>query len=155
MDTFILIFATALLGAALGGAAILVGAIVIYPRWQARQALYEGAEEPLYHTQELPVPDTTHPYLEGIGGLVAYKQFSLPAQETVIGRSRVCDVQLEDPKVSRQHAMLRLYKSHYFLQDMQSSRGTQVNNQLIDTHHLQDGDEIRMGDSVFVFHLPT
>jgi pSer/pThr/pTyr-binding forkhead associated (FHA) protein len=67
----------------------------------------------------------------------------------------VCDIQLHDPKISRQHAMLRLYKGRYFLQDMQSSRGTLVNSQPVQTHLLEDGDQIRLGDSVMIFRVPS
>lgn len=94
------------------------------------------------------------PWLDGIGGMVAGQRIILQREETIMGRSRVCDIQFQDPKVSRQHAMLRLYRGRYFLQDMQSSRGTLVNNQRIQTHLLQDGDQIRLGDTVLVFRLP-
>lgn len=94
------------------------------------------------------------PYLEGIGGVISGQKIDIFREETLIGRSRVCDVQIHDPKVSRQHALLRLYKGRYFIQDMQSSRGTLVNNRSIETHPLAEGDEIRIGDSTLVFHLP-
>ena len=95
------------------------------------------------------------PWLDGIGGVVAGQRINIILEETVLGRSRVCDIQLHDPKISRQHAMLRLYKGRYFLQDMQSSRGTLVNSQPVQTHLLEDGDQIRMGDSVMVFRAPS
>jgi hypothetical protein len=94
------------------------------------------------------------PWLDGIGGMVVGQRIKISRAETLIGRSRVCDVQLHDPKVSRQHALLRLYQGRYFLQDMQSSRGTLVNNRRVQTHMLQDGDEIRLGDSVVIFRMP-
>jgi hypothetical protein len=95
------------------------------------------------------------PWLDGIGGVVAGQRININLEETVLGRSRVCDIQLHDPKISRQHAMLRLYKGRYFLQDMQSSRGTLVNSQPVQTHLLEDGDQIRMGDSVMIFRAPA
>jgi len=95
------------------------------------------------------------PWLDGIGGVVAGQRININLEETVLGRSRVCDVQLHDPKISRQHAMLRLYKGRYFLQDMQSSRGTLVNSQPVQTHLLEDGDQIRLGDSVMIFRTAS
>jgi hypothetical protein len=95
------------------------------------------------------------PWLDGIGGVVAGQRININLEETVLGRSRVCDIQLHDPKISRQHAMLRLYKGRYFLQDMQSSRGTLVNSQPVQTHLLEDGDQIRLGDSVMIFRVPS
>jgi hypothetical protein len=94
-------------------------------------------------------------WLEGIGGMVAGQKITLKREENILGRSRVCDIQFHDPKVSRQHAMIRLYRGHYFIQDMQSSRGTLVNSQPIQTHHLQEGDQIRLGDTVLAFHSPN
>jgi pSer/pThr/pTyr-binding forkhead associated (FHA) protein len=94
------------------------------------------------------------PWFEGVGGLIAGQRIVLRREETVIGRSQVCDVQFPDPKVSRQHAMVRLYRGRYFIQDMHSSRGTLVNSQPIKTHLLQDGDHVRIGDTVLIFHMP-
>lgn len=100
-------------------------------------------------------PNDGRPWLDGIGGMVAGQRIKLTRTENVIGRSRVCDVQFHDPKVSRQHAMIRLYQGRYFIQDMQSSRGTIVNERRVETHLLQDGDKIRLGDSLVVFRVPT
>lgn len=100
------------------------------------------------------IPADTMPWLEGIGGVISGQKINIYREEVLLGRSRVCDVQIQDPKVSRQHALLRLYNGRYFIQDMQSSRGTLVNNRSVDTHLLADGDEIRLGDSTMIFHLP-
>jgi hypothetical protein len=108
-----------------------------------------------YRTLEQTLPPATgFPWLDGAGGRVAGQRITIDREEMILGRSRVCDVRFDDPKISRQHAMLRLYKGHYFIQDMQSSRGTLVNNQRVQTHLLQDGDQIRLGDTVLVFRLP-
>ncbi|MFP4321794.1 MAG: FHA domain-containing protein [Anaerolineales bacterium] len=183
METLILIMVALVVGMVVGSGVLLAAFVVVLPRLNRASASSRRPDLAEYKTaqenttpaaQEIASvppppptaeaiqalgpstigPGTAKPYLEGIGGMVAQRTFALDNDETIIGRSRVCDLQLEDPKISRQHAMLRLYKGHYFLQDMQSSRGTQVNDQSIETHHLQDGDQIRMGDSVFVFHLP-
>ncbi len=105
--------------------------------------------------ESVPTPEYGSAWLEGIGGMVAGQKITLLREENIMGRSRVCDIQFHDPKVSRQHAMIRLYRGHYFLQDMQSSRGTLVNSQPIQTHLLKSGDQIRLGDTVLVFHLPA
>lgn len=93
-------------------------------------------------------------WLEGIGGAAMGNRIPLQTSETLLGRSRVSDVQLQDPKISRQHTLIRLYKGRYFAQDMQSTRGTWVNGQRIETQALQDGDEIQVGDTMFRFRLP-
>ncbi len=114
------------------------------------------SEVDVYQTvldEEMPSTDSL-PWLEGIGGVISGQKISIHREETLLGRSRVCDVQIQDPKVSRQHALLRLYNGRYFIQDMQSSRGTLVNSRSVETHLLNEGDEIRLGDSTMVFHLP-
>lgn len=115
-----------------------------------------SSEVDVYQTvldEDIPSVDSL-PWLEGIGGVISGQKISVHREETLLGRSRVCDVQIQDPKVSRQHALLRLYNGRYFIQDMQSSRGTLVNSRSVETHLLNEGDEIRLGDSTMVFHLP-
>lgn len=90
-------------------------------------------------------------WLDGIGGMISGQRIMLQKEETLLGRSGVCDVQFHDPKVSRQHAMVRLYNNLYYIQDMQSTGGTYVNGQRVMSQPLQDRDQIRIGDSVFVF----
>jgi pSer/pThr/pTyr-binding forkhead associated (FHA) protein len=90
-------------------------------------------------------------WLDGVAGIVAGQRMVLSKEEMLLGRSGVCDMQFHDPKVSRQHAMVRLHDNHYFIQDMQSSRGTFINGKRIQTHQLQDRDQIQLGDTVLVF----
>lgn len=90
-------------------------------------------------------------WLDGVGGIVAGQRLMVAKEEVLMGRSGVCDMQFHDPKVSRQHALLRLYNNEYFIQDMQSSRGTYINGRRVETHRLQDRDQIQMGDTVLIF----
>lgn len=90
-------------------------------------------------------------WLDGVGGIVTGQRMVLTKEETLMGRSGVCDVQFHDPKVSRQHALLRLYNNDYFIQDMQSSRGTYINGRRMESHQLQDRDKIQLGDTILVF----
>lgn len=90
-------------------------------------------------------------WLDGIGGMVAGQRIMLGKPQVMIGRSGVCDVQMHDPKISRQHAMLRLQAGVYYLEDLRSTSGTYVNGRRVTTHQLRDRDQIRFGDSVLVF----
>ncbi len=90
-------------------------------------------------------------WLDGIGGMVAGQRITIYKDETLLGRSGVCDVQFHDPKVSRQHALLRRYNGQYYLYDMQSSGGTFVNEQKVESQQLRDRDQVRVGDSVVIF----
>ena len=45
----------------------------------------------------------------------------------VIGRSKDCDIQLADPNVSRRHAELRQEGTAYWIVDLDSTNGIEVN----------------------------
>ena len=75
----------------------------------------------------------------------------LPATGTTIGRSRRCDITLDDGKVSGEHALLRLDNGLWWVYDLQSSNGTRVNDGETPAAHLKDGDRIGIGDAVCVF----
>jgi hypothetical protein len=63
----------------------------------------------------------------------------------LLGRGHACDVQLDDPHVSRAHARLSRQGEQVFVQDQGSSAGTAVNGR--PAHHpvvLTDGDIITM-----------
>ncbi len=71
-----------------------------------------------------------------------------------IGRSRECDIFLEDLTVSRLHATLNeLAHSVYEIVDNRSATGTFVNGRAVTRHTLQDGDVIQIGNSQFTFRL--
>lgn len=67
------------------------------------------------------------------------------ARVTTLGRSRDCDLIVPDPNVSRVHAEVRHIGMDYYLVDMDSTNGTEVNGQVITRHALADGDIIVMG----------
>ena len=71
-----------------------------------------------------------------------------------VGRSLEVDVRLEDPTVSRVHTRLTQDENgDYYVEDLQSGNGTFVNNVKADKWKLKEGDEIRLGNNVLVFHV--
>jgi hypothetical protein len=63
-----------------------------------------------------------------------------------IGReSAICEIVLENPKVSRLHAEVVSIDGKVMLIDRNSSNGTYVNDQKIDRRFLKDGDIIHFG----------
>ena len=70
---------------------------------------------------------------------------------TLIGRSRRCDVVVDDPNVSRQHAEIRLQGGSYLLRDLGSTNGTRVNRRDVRQATLQDGDRIEVGTTELRF----
>ena len=62
-----------------------------------------------------------------------------------IGRRPDSDVFLDDVTVSRDHALLVKRGDDHFLDDLGSLNGTYVNRRRIDSHRLEDGDELQVG----------
>ena len=62
-----------------------------------------------------------------------------------IGRSPETDVFLDDVTVSREHATLVRRAGHWLLDDSGSLNGTYVNRHRIESHRLEDGDELQVG----------
>ena len=69
----------------------------------------------------------------------------------VIGRSRECDVRLADTNVSRRHAELRQDGATYWLVDLGSTNGTDLNGRRVEREKLSDGDAITIGSTELIF----
>lgn len=79
------------------------------------------------------------------------KHIRLTQPLITIGRHLDCDIILDDPSASRQHAQLRWRSGHFIILDLGSKAGTLVNNRLITRHVLQNGDVIRLGNVALVY----
>jgi hypothetical protein len=90
-------------------------------------------------------------FLVGISVDAEGKRFPLEGEQVLIGRGTACQVQLKDPKVSRQHARILLRGGATVIEDMESSHGTLVNGQRMASAELMHGDEITLGDVVLRF----
>ena len=73
--------------------------------------------------------------------------FALTADEVKIGRAQENDLQLEDPYVSRHHAIVRRAEGTVTIEDAGSSSGVLVNGvRATEPSRLRSGDRIRLGD---------
>jgi hypothetical protein len=80
------------------------------------------------------------------------QEFDLPRGATLIGRSSDCQVTIEDPLVSRQHARILIDGEDAMLEDLGSRNGVKLNGVAIrGTHPLKDGDRLRIGTQELVF----
>ena len=76
-----------------------------------------------------------------------------PAGAT-LGRSRQCDVTVDDPNVSRTHAEVRPRGGSWVLSDLGSTNGSRLNGHRVErTEVLKPGDEIELGTTVLQFEL--
>jgi FhaA, N-terminal domain/FHA domain len=69
----------------------------------------------------------------------------------VIGRSRECDLVLDDPNVSRRHAELRREDGAWAVHDLGSTNGIKLNGRRSPGGRLSSGDEITLGLSRLTF----
>ncbi len=83
------------------------------------------------------------------GGLGADERFDLIGGLS-IGRSKDADVQIDDRYASSIHARLFERSGRFFVEDMNSTNGTLLNNAtLVGEAELIDGDTVQIGDTVF------
>jgi len=72
----------------------------------------------------------------------------------VIGRSRECDVVLDDANVSRRHAEIRPSGGSWIVLDLGSTNGLKVNGRRIDgAQSLKSGDALELGSSRLTFEV--
>jgi hypothetical protein len=76
-------------------------------------------------------------------------------RRVVIGRSRDCDIQLADANVSRRHAELRQEGASYWIVDLGSTNGMEVNGKRVKRAKLSSGDTITLGSTEVTFSRET
>jgi len=64
----------------------------------------------------------------------------------LIGRGRLCDVRIDSPTVSRQHALISYSPDGAILSDLSSTNGTFVDGYQIKYHKLEPGESIAVGN---------
>lgn len=69
----------------------------------------------------------------------------------VIGRSRDCDVMLDDVNSSRRHCEVVRGRKGWEVVDLGSTNGTEINGRRVGRGPLADGDRITVGGSEIVF----
>jgi pSer/pThr/pTyr-binding forkhead associated (FHA) protein len=72
----------------------------------------------------------------------------------VIGRGRSADLVIAEATISRAHAAIGFDTEGFYVQDLGSTNGTQVNGARIERHNLKEEDEIQMGRLIVSVTLP-
>jgi pSer/pThr/pTyr-binding forkhead associated (FHA) protein len=79
------------------------------------------------------------------GGGRTGEVFSVAGERMTIGRSPEAEVFLDDVTVSRNHALLVRRRDGLYIDDLGSLNGTYVNRRRIESHRLENGDELQVG----------
>jgi hypothetical protein len=83
------------------------------------------------------------------------RRHEIRKRRTVIGRSKDCDIQLADPNISRRHAELRQEGTAYWIVDLDSTNGIEINGHRVKRAKLDEGDTVTLGSSDLVFERST
>jgi hypothetical protein len=73
------------------------------------------------------------------------KRTMLAGERMTIGRSRDCEMVIDDPNVSRRHAELRKTIEGWMIVDLGSTNGVKVNGRRVQEEVLRPGDKITLG----------
>jgi two-component system cell cycle response regulator len=86
-----------------------------------------------------------------INGADLGKKYVLAQSSTVIGRSSKVDIQIDEESISRSHAVIDNYGDSVVARDLESTNGTYVNDDQVREKKLMDGDQIKIGRTIFKF----
>jgi hypothetical protein len=66
---------------------------------------------------------------------------AISKERFIVGRGRHCDLVVDSPKVSREHAAIVREGDGWFIEDLGSSNGTWLRRERITRRRVEDGDE--------------
>ncbi len=78
-------------------------------------------------------------------------RYMLAAEPLVIGRGETCDIRINDNSVSRRHATIQPAGNGFSVIDLGSTNGTYLNEALVTTAPLKDGDYLRVANCIYRF----
>ena len=81
------------------------------------------------------------------------KEFKLNQSRMVIGRRPGVDIVLADPAVSGRHILIISILDDSFLENLSDTNGTFINGTRTEKTVLQEGDEIKVGNSKLIYHV--
>jgi hypothetical protein len=108
-------------------------------------------EEPLVAAMPDPVVDPPETVTLTFDG----KVHPVRDGRATIGRSRDCDLVLGDANVSRRHCEVVREGDSWFVVDLDSTNGTELNGKAVKRSQLADGDRITIGSSDVAFGRAT
>jgi len=95
-------------------------------------------------------------YLALIVEDVIINKWEITEDITILGRTRDCDIQIDDQSVSSKHARIVSEPDPYldgnkilFIEDLKSTNGTKLNGSPVVKEKLSDGDMLTIGFTEF------
>jgi hypothetical protein len=85
---------------------------------------------------------------------VGDRRLLVPPKGATIGRSRDCEIVLDDVGISRRHAEIRPGRQGWTIEDLGSTNGVTINGREVrGVEPLQPGDRVELGSTEVVFEL--
>ena len=84
---------------------------------------------------------------------VVIKEVQITKDKTSLGRRPYNDIVIDNLAVSGEHAIMQLVGQDVFIEDLNSTNGTTVNNAPVQEWQLADGDVIRLGHSEIIVRI--
>jgi len=82
------------------------------------------------------------------------KQGRFSQSEIIIGRHAHCDLSIMDEALSAQHARISHHHGQWWLEDLNSTNGTFLNETKLSTPAVViTGDQFKCGNTLFVLHI--
>jgi hypothetical protein len=147
-----------------------VAVLYLFLLWVSRSALRDLRSPPGRRETTVPAvaPDATglHPASQAPGPATAFEPRLIverapghtPGMEydvgdgAIMGRGDQAEIRLEDPFASSRHAKLTPQGGIVVLEDLGSTNGTYLNEELLSgPQPLHQGDRVRIGDSEFTY----
>src|ERR1700722_7780527 len=91
------------------------------------------------------------PKLVSVAGPLCGGVYPLSDQEVTVGREPLNWLSVQSMRLSRRHCSLRVEGDQLRVLDLDSTNGTYVNDLPIRERYLNHGDQLRIGDCLFVF----
>lgn len=115
----------------------------------------EQIAEVLNDTADNEVPQSRRASLGLISSETGKQVFELNSDRMTIGRAATCDLRVEEPSISSEHARFVHAEDGWRIINLLSTNGVFVNDKKVFSHLLSDGDEIRLGRAVLRFRDPS
>ena len=112
------------------------GATQVYKAVKPEQAAEDEPSEVLHKTAMLAYAGTKH---------------ELTKRRTVIGRSKDCDIRLDDPNVSRRHAEIQQEGATFWVVDLDSTNGVESKGKRVKRLKLDEGTSFTVGSTELTF----
>ncbi len=105
-------------------------------------------------TEMLELPADRKYSLAVLQGKASGEIFPISKPRMILGRAD-CDIVLDDPECSREHAVVEVLGSRVVIRDLGSTNGTFVGGKRIDEDELENHTEFRVGEHVLMLIITS